>query len=459
MATTSLWHIKGRLSDLIAYVENPEKTVPSGTEDFFNVFSYIQNQKKTADGSFVTAINCLKQTALRQMILTKQRYGKEDKYIAWHGYQSFKPGEVTPERCHEIGVKLAKEMWGGQFQVIVTTHLDKGHLHNHFCFNSVSFRDGRKYNYSKAEQRRLRDISDRLCREYGLSVIEHGRKAPSRPVWLDERNGKPTRYNLMREAMEAALKVSVDGNDLRKALREQGYELDADPAHKYATLRRIGSKQAVRLYRLGEAYDLPAIRERIEENRQRYARDYSYHRYRPVPVQRIRPRRLRLDGSLSGVRQIDGFRGLYFHYCYCLGLLPKNSLRRPLSPELREECRRLDAISRQAQLICREKLDTAEEVTSFISGKQSEMRELGAARQHCYNRLRRCDDEEEIAKIKGQRDRLTVAMAACRKDIRTAEAVLSRSACMKENLKAERAMQAQRMVRVQDKHRERGCAR
>ena len=109
--------------------------------------------------------------------------------------------------------------------------------------------------------------------------------------------------------------------------------------------------------------------------------------------------------------------------------------------------------------ICREKLDTAEEVRSFISGKQSEMKKLGAARQHCYNRLRRCDDEEEIAKIKGQRDRLTAAMAACRKDIQTAEAVLSRSACMKENLKAERAMQAQRMVRVQDKHRERGCAR
>ena len=87
MATTSLWHIKGRLSDLIAYVENPEKTIPKGTEDFFNVFSYIQNPQKTADGSFVTAINCLKQMALRQMILTKQRYGKEDNYIAWHGYQ------------------------------------------------------------------------------------------------------------------------------------------------------------------------------------------------------------------------------------------------------------------------------------------------------------------------------------------------------------------------------------
>ena len=131
MATTSLWHIKGRLSDLIAYVENPEKTVPKGTEDFFNVFSYIQNPQKTTDSSYVTAINCLKQTALQQMILTKQRYGKEDNYIAWHGYQSFKPGEVTPERCHEIGVKLAQEMWGDRFQVIVTTHLDKDHLHNH----------------------------------------------------------------------------------------------------------------------------------------------------------------------------------------------------------------------------------------------------------------------------------------------------------------------------------------
>ena len=82
MAATSLWHIKGNLGDLIAYVENPEKTIPKGTEDFFNVFSYIQNPQKTADGSFVTSINCLKQTVLRQMILTKQRYGKEDKYIA-----------------------------------------------------------------------------------------------------------------------------------------------------------------------------------------------------------------------------------------------------------------------------------------------------------------------------------------------------------------------------------------
>ena len=175
MATTSLWHIKGRLKDLIDYVENPEKTAAKTPElqDLYNVFSYVQRPEATQEGEYVTAINCLKETALRQMILTKKRCGKTDGYIAWHGYQSFKPEEVTPQLAHEIGVKLAKEMWGDRFEIIVTTHLDKEHIHCHFYFNSVSFQDGGKYNYSKTEQLRLREASDRLCREYGiLSLLE-----------------------------------------------------------------------------------------------------------------------------------------------------------------------------------------------------------------------------------------------------------------------------------------------
>ena len=113
MATTSLWHIEGRLKDLINYVENPEKTASKMPElqDLYNVFSYVQRPEATQEGEYVTALNCLKETALRQMILTKKRYGKTDGYIAWHGYQSFKPEEVTPQLAHEIGVKLAKEMW------------------------------------------------------------------------------------------------------------------------------------------------------------------------------------------------------------------------------------------------------------------------------------------------------------------------------------------------------------
>ena len=193
MATTSLWHIEGRLKDLIDYVENPEKTKVKtpGLQDLYNVFSYVQRPEATQKGEYVTALNCLRETALRQMILTK-RYGKTDGYIAWHGYQSFKPEEVTPQLAHEIGVKLAKEMWGDRFEIIVTTHLDKEHLHCHFCFNSVSFRDGGKYNYSKAEQLRLRKPQTGFAGEYGLSVIENLTKPPPVPCgWMRKAESPP----------------------------------------------------------------------------------------------------------------------------------------------------------------------------------------------------------------------------------------------------------------------------
>lgn len=189
MATTSLWHIEGRLKDLIAYVENPEKTVAnnSALQPLWEIMSYVSRPEATEQGEYVSTINCLKEIALQQMILTKKQYGKENGYIAWHGYQSFKPDEVTAKEAHEIGLQTAREMWGDRYQIIVTTHLDKDHLHNHFCFNSVSFIDGGKYDYSKTEQRKLRSVSDRICAEHGLSVIKNPHKAPTRQVSLNER--------------------------------------------------------------------------------------------------------------------------------------------------------------------------------------------------------------------------------------------------------------------------------
>lgn len=114
MATTSLWHIEGRLKDLIAYVENPDKTVAAKPElqSLWEVMSYVSRPEVTEQGEYVSTINCLKEIALQQMILTKKQYGKEDGYIAWHGYQSFKPDEVTAKEAHEIGLQTAKEMWG-----------------------------------------------------------------------------------------------------------------------------------------------------------------------------------------------------------------------------------------------------------------------------------------------------------------------------------------------------------
>lgn len=138
---------------------------------------------------------------------------------------------------------------------------------------------------------------------------------------------------------------------------------------------------------------------------------------------------------------------MYLHYCYCLGVIQKGNAHRPLSPEMREECRRLDSIDRQIMLIYREKLDDAESVQSFIAKRQGELLQLQTDRQRCYNRLRRCGDETEIAAIKSERDYLTVTMTRCRKDVKTAGEVLARIDRMKENLKCEREMQAQRVGR------------
>lgn len=426
MATTKIWPIKDSLARVVDYARNPEKTIYS---DLQAVLHYAENEDKTVAGMeqtlFVTGVNCNRDAAFEEMQAVKERFGKTGGNVAYHAYQSFKPGEVTPELCHQLGIELAKRMWGDEYQVLVATHFNTGTYHNHFVVNSVGLWDGRKFNCGKRAYYQFRQLSDDLCREYQLSTIKNPKGKTPRSIYFAEKNGEPTRYNLMREALDAALKVSVDGNDLRKALREQGYELDANLAHKYATLRRIGSKKAVRLFRLGEEYDLPALRGRLEENRQRYAYDLNYQRYHPARIQRLQSKHVRLNSTFSTVKKIGGFRGLYLHYC--LGIIPKHSDRKPLSPELREECRRLDAISHQTQLICREKLDTVEDVQTFIDGHRSELEQLQAARQKCYNHLRRCENEVEIAAIKTERDRLTAAMVVCRKEIKTADEVLARS--------------------------------
>lgn len=164
MATTSLWRITGRLDHLIDYVENQEKTSPS---DLNKVLSYATAQQKTACKTderepllqqYVTGVNCSAATALTDMHRIKKRFNKLDGTLAYHGYQSFAPGEATPEIAHEIGIKLAQSLWGDKYQVIVATHLDKeNHLHSHFVINSVSFLDGRKFYRSAQDYARMRE--------------------------------------------------------------------------------------------------------------------------------------------------------------------------------------------------------------------------------------------------------------------------------------------------------------
>lgn len=428
MATTKIWPIHDSLKRVLDYAENPDKTGYLGLRQ---VLEYAEDADKTGEDNeletcyHITGINCRVPTAYEEMAAVKQRFGKTGGNQAYHAYQSFKPGEVTPQQCHELGVNLAQTLWGDRFQIIVTTHMDKHHLHNHIVLNSVSFRDGKKFNDNKAAYAEMRRVSDSYCRSHGLSVIEKpGGKTP-RAIYFAEKNGEPTRYNLMRQAIDRALneRHCLYPNQLRQALAEEGYVLESSETRKYATLRSIHGSKPVRLYRLGENYDIPALYRRLEENRYDCQLDRSFEPFIPTRP-RLPPKVYRVKGSFAKAKKIGGLRGLYLHWCYLLGILPKKHPRKPLSPEMRQELRKLEQYTREFDLIHRYQLDTVEQVQAFVDTQKTELKEMTELRDRCSNQLRYLTDPEEAASKRALRDSLTVQAKRTRKNIAVAKAIL-----------------------------------
>ena len=367
MAVCEIWDVRGRLDHPIDYAENPEKTAnPKYTEADLqalgDVMKYATNGDKTEKQFFVTGVNCDTATARDEMLIAKAQWNDESEIVCYHGFQSFKSGELTPEQAHEVGVKLAEKMWGDRFQVIVATHLNTDCLHNHFVVNSVSFADGKHYHDNKANLRLLRQRSDELCREYALSVIEHpsGRKKPY-ALYQAEKQGLPTRDNVARQAVDEAISKSFTLKDFDRYMAEMGYRCSFDPNRKYWTIIGRGWKRPKRLYKLGEDYTNERIMERIRENS--YA--VKFARF-TEPTKQIKV--YRLKGSLSGARKIGGLRGLYLHYCYKLGILPKGRKQNyaKLHYLLKDDLMKMDAITKEARLLCRCHIDTAEQLLSSL---------------------------------------------------------------------------------------------
>lgn len=391
----------------------PKKTEPYLPEldDLWAAAGYIQRPEATEGGRYVTAINCLATTAVQQMIATKRQYGKDDGIIAYHGYQSFRPGELTPDTCHQIGVHLARQMWGDRFQVLVTTHLDKGHLHNHFCFNSVSFVDGKKYNYSKSERRRMMELSDILCKQYGLSVIEQPHKAPSRPVYLDEKDGKPTRYNVYRQDVEAALAGNCTTELVERYLRRLGYQTDFSGAHWKIKLPQY--QHYSRLDTLNPEWNRENLKALLA--------------WKPLivtnPEMRFAP--FHTEESIRGYQphvKPSRIKALYLFWCYELGILPKGTDYKPVSPFLREELRKLDRYIAQLDYLTKTGIETIDELQMDIARLEADLEALSAQRTALYNQMRRAS-EERLAALRKERDAVSAKIAAVRKDLKAAKGV------------------------------------
>ena len=173
MPITSIWPIKGSYVQALSYIANPMKTEAKDgiVAELEDVLDYVSNGEKTNQKYYVTGINCDPDSATESFRKTKIAFGKSDGVLAFHAIQSFKPGEVNAALTHQIGVELAAKMWGDKFEVVVCTHLDKDHPHNHFVVNSVSWVDGKKFDNSRKDYQRFSSLSDDLARRYGHSVI------------------------------------------------------------------------------------------------------------------------------------------------------------------------------------------------------------------------------------------------------------------------------------------------
>ena len=456
MATTSIWRVKGWLGKVVIYAENPDKTAnpkfyadkdmtEQDGQQLSDVIRYAVNSEKTQDMGgesgaplhrFVSGINCSPATARDEMLAVKKRFGKENGTVAYHGYQSFAPGEATPEMAHEIGVKLATRLWGDRYQVIVATHLDKeNHLHNHFVLNTVSFVDGIKYHRTKKDYHDMQAVSDALCREYRLSVIEDPQhwKAKQYGEWRAEQEQRPTWRGLIRADIDEAIRQSMTERQFFDHLRKKGYAVKIG---KDISVRPPGKERFVRLMRnFGEDYSIEQIRIRILSQTR-------VEKKLPEPPRQVI--RVRLFGSLKTARKITGFRALYFHYCYLLGIFPKNKPkqnRRRLHFLLREDLRKLDAITTETRLLVGHRIDTAEQLFSYQSEVKGKIAALTDERKQLYKSQRTAAvkaDPEKMTEIKNRISALSKELAALRREVSLCDDIAERSGVIKEKIKAVR---------------------
>ena len=243
MAVTKIKAIRGTLSKAIAYILNPEKT---------------------DEKLLVSSYGCASETAAREFEWTRkiaeQKGMNPVRIIARHVIQSFEIGEVTPELAHEIGKQFADEILGGKYEYVLTTHIDKDHVHNHLIFNAVDFVDYHAYKSYKRIYYDMREVSDRLCKENGLSVIPPSQnKGMGYKEYTEAKRGTSWKQKL-KQTIDRLVITAKDYDDFLRLMQEAGYEIKTG---KYISFRAEGQERFTRSKTIGENYTEERIKERI----------------------------------------------------------------------------------------------------------------------------------------------------------------------------------------------------
>ncbi|MBR2588444.1 MAG: relaxase/mobilization nuclease domain-containing protein [Bacilli bacterium] len=363
MATTKIWKFKSRVDTLINYAINGEKT---------------------EEKLYVSGVNCMPDTAYVEMTNVKKQFFKTDGIQCFHGYQSFAEGEVTPAQAHEISVKLAEELWGDRFQVVVSTHLNTDNIHSHFVVNSVSFVDGKRFNNTKKDYAMMRKISDRLCEEYGLSVLKKEEK-------YDKYANSSVYKELMKDSIDYAIENANNFADFVRTLEDLDYiitEINGE-----LSIRREPYKRNTRIERqFGKNYSKDMIIKRMIETQPNGV-------YKIVPYILTRA----FTQKYKQFKEINvenlGFLGtLLFKGVKVPASLVENAVNsnlRTMTPELIKATKKMDEYSKQARFLAKYKIESEEQLIEFEKNAYKKVKPCKSERENLWRTHKRAKTEDE----------------------------------------------------------------
>ena len=403
MATTKIWKIKSR---------------------FDNVIDYITNKDKTDNKNYVTGINCMADIAFKEMSISKQQFNKTGGILGFHAYQSFKGCEVTADEAHEIGIRLAEELWGNKFQVVVTTHTNTKNVHNHFVINSVSFVDGKKYYDNKTNYAIMRKVSDNICKEYELQTLEEKSYYKN----ISNKYARSSKYlDSVRTDIDYAISQASNYNDFTKILTKMGYELEH--SSNKMSIRKFPYKRYVRVERtFGEEYSKESILFRIKHS-------VSFKVPFPEAHTLIGRYKRKNKTAIRHTQKVKGLRALYLYYCYLLKVIPKQKYPPKYSKAMKEEIKKMDEFSNSARFLSKYKITTLTEVRKYKTNATTEINELKSKRENLWKRHKQIKTDEEGQFICSEIQKLATKIIELNKNIKLCDFIENRTSMIKKNIK------------------------
>lgn len=441
MASCKIWSRESDLMGALLYDIDPSKTLNpdyhnellkaelSGESRLFNKEFLVSVVNSDPDDVYGTMKRLLEGNSGNRPIVN----------VAYRAEQSFKKGEVTPRIAHEIGVKLAERLWGDNFVVQVSTHNNTGIVHNHFTICSVGL-DGKRFDNNGKTKWLMREASDKLCEEYGLSIITPDPKKyryKNYGEWKAAKEGGNlnTHRGQLKHDIDKVIDCSITEKEFFYNMKKLGYTITS--RGKYYTVYADDFQRPIRLSpKLGKGYSIEDIIQRIHEgNRQAKPMFQPYVKCRAI---RYRGSHLPVKSFPSAIR---GYVALYYRYCYMLGVFPKREKNHPtrwIPPKLREDINKLQMVSDELNILVPNHITNSEELQQYKATLQKKESVLLSQRDELRKaQKRRTISPAEAEQFKSQITDLTKTIKGIRYRIRLCDDIAANSSRRSEKMSEE----------------------